>query len=66
MKSITLPNEKDNAYIDNLNNQQQQGKQTNNKLYIQQTLSKDFFLDKTRPSGNIHLNHGMDNMNTNR
>jgi len=31
MKSIISPNEKDNAYIDNLNNQQQ-GKQNNNKL----------------------------------
>jgi len=27
--------EKNNTYIDNLDNWQQQGKQTNNKLYIQ-------------------------------
>jgi len=39
IKSITPPNEKDDAYIDSLNNQQ-----TNNKLYIQQTLPGDFFL----------------------
>jgi len=61
MKSITLPNEKDDAYIDNLKNQQQQG----NQLYIQQTLPKDFFLSRARPnfSENIHLNHETNNMN---
>jgi len=31
MRSITPPNEKDNAYIDNLNNQQ--GKQTINFIF---------------------------------
>jgi hypothetical protein len=35
MRSITLPNKKDNTYIDNLNKQEQEGKQINNKLYIQ-------------------------------
>jgi hypothetical protein len=56
MKSITSSNKKDNAYIDNPNNHQQQRKQNNNKLYIQQTLLKDFFLDGTRSnsSGNIY------------
>jgi len=48
MRSIIRPNEKDNTYIDNLNNQQQQGKQINNKLYIQQTLPKNFFLSRAR------------------
>jgi len=42
MRSITLLNEKDNAYIHNLNNQQK-GKQTNSKLYIRKTLPKNFF-----------------------
>jgi len=34
MRSITLPNEKNNAYIDNLNNQQQQGKQIKTILLL--------------------------------
>jgi len=61
---LTLPNEKNHAYIDNLNNQQQQGKQNNNRFYIQQILPKDFFLGKARPSlsRNIHLNHGINNI----
>jgi len=33
MRSITPPSEKNDAYIDNLRNQQQ-GEQTNDKLYI--------------------------------
>jgi len=60
MRSITPPNEKDNNYINN----QQQEKQSNNKFYIQQTLPKDFFINRiiSSSSEKIHLNHETNNM----
>jgi len=59
MRSIPPPNEKDGACIDSLSSQQQKGKQSNNKFYIQQTLPNNFFLGKTKPnsSENIYLIH---------
>jgi hypothetical protein len=58
MRSITPPDERDNAYIDNLHNQQQ-GKQINDKLYVQQTLSRDFFLRRARAKLlRVYSNHG--------